>query len=335
MSAGPQPSGPKRFATLEEARKVESEYRSFLGEAEQLLDDKNITDIYRNPQDPLIWVMGAQGKRRTEYQQTIQDAERFIATVVAFYNKEFSARHPFFENVLPYNGARFTAWTAPLTPQGVSWIIRKPTAHVPTLESYLESGIISDDEILKRIRRFIAEKLNVLVAGPQGAGKTTLLNAMLAEMSTLFKGRERYALIEDTDELRCPDPDHIKMMTVPDLEVSPGVFIDYPFLIKRALRSSTTRVIVGELRDGASVLMDAWRTGHPGSLATIHGGTPTEVMSRLEFLLRREGFPIDRREIMATIHGIVCMRKVGSGRVIRDVVRISGINEHGYVFKEI
>jgi len=318
-----------------EAREFMRLFRKYLGEAEQLLDDKQITDIYRNPHSEQIFTIHAtKGKLPTAFRQTLDDANRFVGHVAAFYNSEFSAAHPRVSKAVPYLGIRLHALRSPIV-AGTTWVMRKPTQDVPTLASYSDNGIIPDSATAARIRAFLSEKLNLLIAGPMGSGKTTLLNAVLSEIDSLFPNKERYALIEDTDELRCTAIDHIKMMTVESdrFNLSDYSGIGYPELVADALRLSATRIIVGELRYGASVLLDAWRTGHPGNLATIHGSTPDEAMGRLEFLLRREGYPIDRREIMATIQGLIVLRKIGSGRIVKHVVRITGVAEHGYLFK--
>jgi pilus assembly protein CpaF len=56
-------------------------------------------------------------------------------------------------------------------------------------------------------------------------------------------------------------------------------------LVACALRLRPDRIIVGECR-GAEVLemLQAFNTGHPGSLTTVHANSPREALRRLEFL---------------------------------------------------
>jgi Flp pilus assembly CpaF family ATPase len=682
--------GSRLYYDRSEAQAVVENYTRYLKGAAELLQDKTLTDIYLNPGDSAIWVNGMHGKQRTHYRQRPEDAEQFISSVVSFFNVEFSTRFPYFERVLPFNGSRFTAFTAPFTPKGTGWVIRLPVGVVPTLQQYIDAGIIESKETAKKIRSLLVQRRNLLIGGEMGSGKaldietpvltpagwrpigslnvgeevmgrdglphrvlgvypqgrkeafrvafsdgsstiacdehlwavrrpmqkwrgkgysvktlaeirsrlhdisgnalhfiplvepiqfakrslpldpyllglilgdgtlsckrsaryssadaelleavmtlappgttmvpiagcdyrfraekprfagggkntwprrvlaplseqleclgltgkrsweksipesylfadvetrlallqglldtdgtisvktieysttsphlaeqvaflvqslggtartstrrpvyrhrgqrrqgrlsyrvfislpngvapfrlerkrarveertkyeptraiisvepvgdremvcimvdapdhlfvvndcivthnTTLLNALLAEIVALDKGKSRFALVEDCDELRCDADDYVKLNVDENITVG-GVPMDWGFAIKRALRLSLNRIMVGEIRSHASVILDAWRTGHPGNLASIHGGDVHEVMGRFEFLLRREHFPIDRHEIAKTIHGVIVMKKVGAGRIVREVKKIDGVNADGsgYLF---
>jgi Flp pilus assembly CpaF family ATPase len=220
-----------------------------------------------------------------------------------------------------------------LTPAGTGWVIRLPISVLPTLQDYITSGIIPDDATAKKIRSFIVNHKNILIGGSMGSGKTTLENTLLAESVKLDKDKSRWAIIEDCDEVRCTASDHVKIMVNEDVTID-GVPMDWAFAVKRALRLSLSRLIIGEVRSHASVILDAWRVVMPGNLATIHGNDRHEVMDRFEFLLRREGYPIDRREIAKTIGAIICMRRTGVGRVVSDVAEIRGATADGvgYIF---
>ncbi len=305
------------------------DYRRYIGEIAALLDDKLVTDIYRNGPDPAIWIDHARsGKKRTEIVQSEVDAQRFMGAIVAYYNHEFSKRAPIYTSVLPDSGARLTAVHPPVVP-GVSWAIRKPHITVIPLDDMLTSGMIRSTADLDRLNSLIQSKTNVLVAGPMGAGKTTLVNSMLREAAKMHP-RERWALLEDTDELRCEAPDNIKLATVEGL-------VSYADLIRVALRLNCTRLIVGEMRDGVAVkaALNVWRTGHDGNIGTIHGKTPAEVMSRVETLLYEEGVHVDRREIAATVGAVITIARKGVGRVVDRIVRIAGVTEHGYTFQPV
>ena len=57
-------------------------------------------------------------------------------------------------------------------------------------------------------------------------------------------------------------------------------------LIKAALRMRPSRIIVGEDRDSAAIdLLDAYNTGHDGSLSTGHGNSIRDMLSRLEMMV--------------------------------------------------
>lgn len=326
--------GSRLYFDRDEAAAVVDNYMRFLkGGAAELFKDKSLTDVYVNPGDTAIWVNGIHGKQRTQYRQRPEDTEQFISSIVSYFNVEFSQRFPYFERVLPFNGSRFTAFTAPFTPKGTGWVVRLPVGIVPTLQEYIDAGIIESQEMAKKIRGMLVQRRNLLIGGEMGSGKSTLLNALLGEIVALDKGKSRFALVEDCDEMRCDAEDYVKLNVDENITIG-GVPMDWGFAIKRALRLSLNRIMVGEIRSHASVILDAWRTGHPGNLASIHGGDAQEVMGRFEFLLRREHFPVDRHEIAKTIHGVIVMKKVGAGRIVREVKRIEGVNADGsgYIF---
>jgi Flp pilus assembly CpaF family ATPase len=156
---------------------------------------------------------------------------------------------------------------------------------------------------------------------------TTLLNSLLAEITKRRKS-ERIAIIEDTHEIMCDGDDYYKVLA------DPNVGWDYPQIIKSEMRHGASKMILGEIRNGASSVLEAYTTGSRGNLATIHGGSKEDVLSRFEILLRRDGFPVERPAIAQAIGGIAIMRRRGVGRVLREVYRLTGATDKGYSFSE-
>src|SRR3546814_1171511 len=60
------------------------------------------------------------------------------------------------------------------------------------------------------LRKGVADRSNILVAGGTSTGKTTLTNALLAEVA---KTSDRVVLIEDTRELQCASPNLVALRT--------------------------------------------------------------------------------------------------------------------------
>jgi type IV secretion system protein VirB11 len=314
--------------TLVESKQIVDRYRHFLGDAADLLDDDDVTDISRNPQSNAIWaISNKRGKALTPYTQSTDQAEQMIGAIVAQFRTEFNYNHPRFLGVLPYHGARFTAARSPLV-GGVMWTIRKPNQQILTFDDYLEAGIIPSKAIIERIRGYIEERKNIFVAGPMGSGKTTLANTLIAEIDRMHKGRDRWIIIEDTDELRCSNPDHVKFLTNPTLG------IDWNDLIALSLRTTGTRIVLGEIRSAGRSLLEAWQVGATGNVATIHGDNPDDVMRRFESILLKEGGAINRYEIYKTIGAIIVLNRIGIGRKVQHVVRLQGVTDNGYTFRQ-
>ena len=57
-------------------------------------------------------------------------------------------------------------------------------------------------------------------------------------------------------------------------------------LIRTALRMAPDRIIVGEIRGEEAVdLLQAWNTGHDGSLGTAHANSTKDMISRVETMV--------------------------------------------------
>ena len=103
-------------------------------------------------------------------------------------------------------------------------------------------------------------------------------------------------------------------------------------LIKAALRMRPSRIIVGEVRDCAAIdLLDAYNTGHDGSLSTGHGNSGYDMLGRLEsMVLMGIEMPINviRKKIVSAIDIVIHLGRLRDGR--RSVLEISevvGIDE--------
>src|SRR3546814_1243088 len=83
-----------------------------------------------------------------------------------------------------------------------AFAIRKPAVAIFTLDDYAEAGIMSRLQAAV-LRKGVADRSNILVAGGTSTGKTTLTNALLAGVA---KTSVRVVLIEDTRELQCASP---------------------------------------------------------------------------------------------------------------------------------
>src|SRR3546814_11080409 len=90
-----------------------------------------------------------------------------------------------------------------------AFAIRKPAVAIFTLDDYAEAGIMSRLQAAV-LRKGVADRSNILVAGGTSTGKTTLTNALLAEVA---KTSDRVVLIEDTRALQCASPNLVALRT--------------------------------------------------------------------------------------------------------------------------
>lgn len=164
------------------------------------LDDPDIFEVMLNP-DGRLWVDRlASGLTATGETLSPADGERIVRLVAHHVGSEVHAGAPRVSAELPETGERFEGLLPPVVTAPV-FAIRKPAVAVFTLADYVAAAIITDEQA-NLLRRAVAARRNILVAGGTSTGKTTLTNALLAEVA---KTVDRVVLIEDTRELQCAD----------------------------------------------------------------------------------------------------------------------------------
>jgi type IV secretion system protein VirB11 len=185
---------------------------------------------------------------------------------------------PALEAVIPKYNIRATAIVPPWT-QSPEIAFRRPAEKVFTLEEYLGQGRMTRERYDK-ITGHIERRSNIVVSGSTGSGKTTFANACIEKMRE-FAPDERLYIIEDTPELQCRSPNKTQLYIRKEQAAA---------AIQTALRWAPKRVIFGELRSGeaAAELLEAWNTGHPGNITTVHADSAASTLSRIEGLLRQK-----------------------------------------------
>lgn len=275
------------------ARRMEV-LRLALGPVVPYLDDDSVIEIMLNA-DGVVWVdrVGT-GMARTEAVMTPTTSLRMLELVANAMKTELSSSHPSLAAILPGWGARLQAMVPPVSPAPV-FTVRKPPKRVFTLTDYVTCGILSATQS-SALKRAVARRANILVGGSTGAGKTTLVNAILEEIATTTQ--DRLYIVEDIPELQCTAQNKVQLFVQPH----------YPWqrAILDAMRSRPDRIVVGEVRDGASALdlVKAWNTGHPGGLGTVHANDTASMLNRICHLIEEVAHP-SRTVIAETIN--VCI----------------------------
>jgi type IV secretion system protein VirB11 len=286
----------------------------------EALEDERVIEISVNP-DGRIWIDRA-GEPSAEAgcltpDQTAQ-VIRFVATQMS---EVVNDDHPHISGVLPTTGDRFQGVLPPLA-AGPAFSIRKRAVPLYTLEDYVRDEIMSDGQ-RQRIATAVERRENILVAGGTASGKTTLTNAILALPA--FQ-RYRVVILEDTPELRCGAPNSVSLLTK---EREPRVTMTH--LVKMTLRMKPDRIIVGEVRDGAALdMVQAWNTGHPGGVCTLHANSARDALQRLEDLIGLVSARIPRRAIAGAIDCIVFIENGDDGRRVKEIARVTGVDGDSY-----
>jgi type IV secretion system protein TrbB len=213
----------------------------------------------------------------------------------------------------PLTGDRFQAGLS--TVNGVPSItIRKHSEQVIPFKAWIESGRISRNHA-RLLSAAIRTGSSIVLAGKTGSGKTTLLNSMANEIDQ----RERVISIEDRRELRLPNlPDHESFIT----RKGETTILS---LVRDAMRQRPDRIIIGEARDGETLLeaLKSGRTGHQGLLLTIHAGSAAEALERMEDLLNEAAHPSPKKLIAGTVGVLVFLKdkRVIEVRRMKECVR--------------
>jgi P-type conjugative transfer ATPase TrbB len=282
------------------------------------LTDPDVTEVYVNPHDHQVR-LETRSAGRTSFPCTLESeqVEMFLNAAAAREGVLLKSESPFLETTLPeefFRRARLQGFVPPVTRQP-AFTIRKPPAIVYGLDDYVARDALSPT-YRKRLRDAIRSRQSILVCGGTNSGKTTFANAVIHEITALFPS-ERIVILEDTPELQCVAHDHLALRT--------PVGGTLAQLVKATLRASPDRIIVGEVRDEAALdLLDAWATGHPGGVATLHATSPGGALARLDRLAQRANVPSQAALIGEAVDWIVMM---GAGRRVRELVRVIGLDE--------
>lgn len=289
----------------------------------QAFADDDVTEIYVNPQEGRVhFDTRSRGRIQSEVHIDADRREMFLNAVASSLDVTLGPDHPRIEAELPacaFRGSRLQGFVRPVTPSP-AFNIRKPPTAIYSLDSYVTERMLTASQRLE-LRRAIQERRNILIAGGTNSGKTTLANALLREITDLFP-RERIVILEDTVELQCAGIDHLALRSCPAVSLEQ--------LLKSALRTSPNRIVVGEVRGAEALhLLDAWATGHPGGVATVHASSAAGALSRLDRLAQRANVPPQRELIAETVHLIVVIEGGSTGRRVTDLVTVTGLDERG------
>jgi len=282
------------------------------------LEDPSVVEVMLNP-DGRLWVDRlTEGLVDTGKRLSAADGERIVRLVAHHVGAEVHPESPRVAAEMPETGERFEGLIPPIV-AAPAFAIRKPAVAVFTLDDYVAARIVTADQA-EILRKAIAQRRNVLVAGGTSTGKTTLVNALLAEVA---KTADRVVLIEDTRELQCKAPNLVALRT------KDGV-ASLSDLVRSSLRLRPDRIPIGEVRGAEALdLLKAWGTGHPGGIGTIHAGSALGALRRLEQLVQEAVVTVPRALIAETINLIAVLAGRGSARQLIELATVEGLRHAG------
>jgi len=309
-----------------EASKEHSEaMRRYLGAGiVAALADDDVTEIYVNAGDGAVWLdRRSAGRVRSAGALTESQVRSFLNAVANAHRVELTRGNPQLQAELPddalFRQARLQGLIPPLAEAPV-FVLRKPATRVFSLDEYVRQGILSPAH-RAALAAAVDSRQNILVAGGTRSGKTTLVNAVLLEINERCP-RDRVVVLEDTRELQCAALDRLSLRTTEE--------VDLAGLVRLTLRSSPDRIVIGEVRDKAAMqLLDAWSTGHPGGVATVHATDALGALERLDRLAQRNGVPSQAHLVAEAVDLVAVIVGGSQPRRVREMVAVRGLDGTG------
>ena len=284
------------------------------------LADERVVEVMVN-EDGAVWCdrLG-EGMSRLPETMSADRAASLVGSVAALLDRVANAEHPIVEGELPFFGFRFEGIVPPVAPRATV-AIRKRARLVYTLADYVECGQLSPFHA-DVLRKAIAERMTLVIAGGTGSGKTTFANALLHEKVAGGPPNQRFLILEDTVELQCSALNKVQLRTC---EVA-----DLARLVRATMRLRPDAIIVGEVRGREALdMLKAWNTGHPGGLTTVHANGARAALSRLDQLVQEAGIP-SQPELLADAIDVIAFIQQ---RCVRELVRVRGYDAAARTFE--
>jgi len=286
------------------------------------LEDPSVVEVLINPDGVVrIEQLGGAGVQATGTRVAPANILAAVGAVASLLGTVVNSESPVLQGELPVSGARIQAFVPPIVPRPCLAIRKKASAYYP-LASYVETGRMSS-ACRRAIEEGVRGRRNILVSGGTGSGKTTLVNAIIGEIAVQAP-RDRLVILEDTTELQPRSDDVVQLRT--------SAHVDMRALLRGTLRMRPDRILVGEVRGGeANDMLDAWNTGHPGGVCTVHADHPHGALLRIE-RLAAQGTVNGKapREAVAEAVGLVVQAERGpEGPRIREVAEVRSLGADG------
>jgi type IV secretion system protein VirB11 len=308
--------------------RIEDELESRNRQMENLLDDLEPLLEYFNTKTVLnVYVYGTGAVQVDDFEQGLFDTGksltpsqrmRIVNSLASVAETPIDRwERPTLESIIPRYNIRTTAILPPWV-RSPEITFRRPADKVFTLEEYLAQGRIAKD-LYEKIVSHIEKRSNLVISGSTGSGKTTFVNACIEKMRE-FTPDDRFYIIEDIPELQCRARNTTQLYIRKEQSVT---------AIQTALRWTPNRIIFGELRSAEVTLelLEAWNTGHPGNITTIHADSASSTIPRIEGLLRQKISGV-LPGLGDTIHLIVHLyKKRNFGPVVDEALTIDEIHQ--------
>jgi pilus assembly protein CpaF len=284
-----------------------------LGPLDVLVADHDVSDVLVNGGRE-VWVERHGVLQRTSIVLAVGQIEHIIERLLAPLGVRADLVSPVADARLP-DGSRLHVVVPPVSPDGMTVSIRRFRSLPISLDGF------APPEVVRLLQDAVRCRANIVVSGATSAGKTTLLNALAGCCPVT----ERIITIEDAAELRLPG-DHVVRLEARRASADGLGAVTVRDLVRAALRMRPDRLVIGELRGGEALdALQAFNTGHDGSLTTCHANSARDALDRLDTmaLLAASGLPLEAisRHVQRAVDLVVHVARGSEGR--RRIIEVA------------
>ena len=306
---------------------------------QELIEDKSVTEIMVNGPNQIFYEKAG---RIYKFDGQFSSEERLVdilQQIVAGHNRVINLASPIVDTRLE-DGSRVNMVLSPISIEGSALTIRKFPEHPLTIEQLISIGSLTP-EVAEVLQILVRARYSMVISGGTGSGKTTFLNAL----SQYIPNDERIITIEDSAELQIQGVPNLVRLETRNSNIDGVEAITIRDLIRTALRMRPDRIIVGECRGAEAFdMLQAFNTGHDGSLSTGHANSCVDILGRLEMMvLMGMDLPLSaiRRQIASGVDIIIHLGRLrDKSRHVLEIAEVDGM-ENGeirlnmlYVFEE-
>ena len=321
-------AGKERYMTLKTRSDISRElFYSVrrLDVLQDLIDDRQVTEIMVNGPNCIFVERAGKLTRVNGGFSSPEKLDDVIQQIVGKVNRVVNESSPIVDARLP-DGSRVNVVTAPVALEGPILTIRRFPDVPITMDMLIGYGSITG-EAAAFLETMVRAGYSIIIGGGTSAGKTTFLNAL----SNYIPKTERIITIEDNAELQIQGVPNLVRMEAKQANMERNAEITIRDLIKSSLRMRPDRIIVGEVRGGEAVdMLQAFNTGHDGSLCTIHANSTYDMLSRLETMVLM-AFPLPlaaiRRQIASGVDILIHLGRLHDhSRRVLEIAEVDGMD---------
>ncbi len=321
-------AGRERYMTLDMRSNISRElFYSVrkLDILQDLIDDPSVTEIMVNGPGCIFVEKEGRLMRWDHNFSSPEKLDDVISQIVGKVNRVVNERSPIVDARLP-DGSRVNVVVSPVALEGPVLTIRRFPEEPITMDKLIRYGSITA-EAASFLKALVRAGYSIIIGGGTSAGKTTFLNAL----SNYIPKSERIITIEDNAELQIQGVLNLVRMEAKQANMEGNTEITIRDLIKSSLRMRPDRIIVGEVRGGEAVdMLQAFNTGHDGSLCTIHANSSYDMLSRLETMVLM-AFPLPlpaiRRQISSGVDILVHLGRLHDRtRRVLEIAEVDGMD---------